>query len=145
MVEDQIHFVLARNESVEDRRVREQPDDGGDDEPLYRNERWQCSDCPEMGGCDVKGDLFESFSILYIRLDVDQRGKTRKEVGCTAVTTRDPSASSCFPPGRAVSPGWERRFFDRVVSNTLSDPSLSNNKISTAARLLIACNSVAET
>lgn len=93
-----------------------------------------------MGRCDVKGDLFESLSILYIGLDVDQRGKTGKEVGCTAVTTRDPSASSYFPPGKAVSPGWERRFFDRVVSNTLSDPSLSNNKISTAARLLIACS-----
>jgi len=138
VVKDQIHFVLARNESVEDRRVREQPDDGGDDELLCRNERWQCSDCSEMRRRDVEGSLLESLSILYMR--VGQRGKTKKEVGCTAVTTRDPSASSYFPPGKAVSPGWERRFFDRVVSNTLNDPSLSNNKISTAARLLIACS-----
>ena len=28
--------------------------------------------------------------------------KTKKEVGCTAVTTKDPSVSSNFPPGKAV-------------------------------------------
>lgn len=66
--------------------------------------------------------------------------KKAKEMGSTAVATRDSSVSSCFPPGKAVWPGWERRFFDRVVSNTLNDPSLSNNKINTAARLLIACS-----
>lgn len=61
-------------------------------------------------------------------------------VGRTAVATSDSSASSYFPPGKAVWPGYERRFFDRVVSNTLKDPFLPNNKINTAPRLLTACS-----
>ena len=61
-------------------------------------------------------------------------------MGRTAVATNDSSASSYFPPGKAVCPGCERRFFERVVSNTLNDPSLSNNNINTAARLLFACS-----
>lgn len=61
-----------------------------------------------------------------------------KGAGRTAVATSDSSVPSYLPPGKAVWPGCERKFFDRVVSNTLNDPSFSNNKINTAARLLTA-------
>lgn len=73
---------------------------------------------------------------LYYILGAISGEKTLKGVGHTAVATRDSSVSSYFPPGKAVWPGCERSFFDRVVSNTLNDPSLSNNKINTAPRLL---------
>ena len=90
------------------------------------------------------GDLASSAvsskaSRYYVRRVVSGK-RTGEGVKRTAVATRDPSVSSYFPPGKAVSPGCERRFFDRVVSNTLNNPILSNNKINTAARLLLACS-----
>lgn len=66
--------------------------------------------------------------------------ETVEGAGCsTAVATSDSSTSSYFPPGKAVWPGCERRFFDLVVSSTLNDPSFSNNRINTAARTMTAC------
>jgi len=86
----------------------------------------------------VEGDLLESFSVLGVQVISGKR--STRGAGRTAVATSDSSASSYFPPGKAVWPGCERRFFDRVVSSTLSNPSLSNNRINTAARLLFACS-----
>ena len=64
VIEDQIHFVLTRNECVEDRRICEQPDGRSDDELLRREEWWKCDDRSEMRRLNIEGDLLESFSIL---------------------------------------------------------------------------------
>jgi len=138
VIKDQIHFSLTGNEGIKDGKVYEQSDGRSDNEFLRRDERRECGDCSEMRRLGVKGDLLESLSILNIRAISGKR--TTRGTGRTAVATSDSSASSYFPPGKAVCPGCERRFFDRVVSSTLNDPSLSNNKINTAARLLFACS-----
>lgn len=54
--------------------------------------------------------------------------------GPTAVCTISLSVSSTFPPGRAVSPGCERSFFDLVVSKIRKFPASSYNRTRTAAR-----------
>ena len=138
VIKDQIHFALAGNEGIKDRMLYEQRDGRSDNEFPRRDERRKCGDCSEMRRFGVKGDLLESFSVLNIQ--AISRKSTTRGAGHTAVATSDSSASSYFPPGKAVWPGCERRFFDRVVSNTLNNPSLSNNRIKTAARLLFACS-----
>jgi hypothetical protein len=88
---------------------------------------------------DLVSRAISSKASRYCVYSVVSGDRTTKRGRRTAVATSDSSVSSYFPPGKAVWPGCERRFFDRVVNNTLNDPSLSNNKTNTAARLLAAC------
>jgi hypothetical protein len=54
----------------------------------------------------------------------------------TAVCTTLESSSSIFPPGSAVSPGWNLSVLDRVVRSTRSSPASSNRRTNTAASLV---------
>lgn len=66
VVEDQIHLALTRDEGLEDRGVREEPNGRSDDELSCRKEWWKCDDRSEMRRLKVEGDLLESLSILRI-------------------------------------------------------------------------------
>ena len=87
-----------------------------------------------MGRFDVEAGLLESFSVLGKEM-VGVSGKERtNHAGHTAVPTSDPSVSSLAPRTDCTTRGQVRSFLDRVVSNTLNNPSLSNKTINTAAR-----------
>lgn len=66
VVEDQIYLALTRDEGLEDRGVREEPNGRSDDELSCRKEWWKCDDRSEMRRLEVEGDLLKSLSILRI-------------------------------------------------------------------------------
>ena len=104
VIEDQIHFVLTRNECVEDRRICEQPDGRSDDELLRREEWWKCDDRSEMRRLNIEGDLLESFSILRMhRASGGKKPQEQWDVQRSRPAIRQ--SRHTFPPVKRSGPG----------------------------------------
>jgi len=103
VIKDQIHFALARNEGVEDRRVCEESDGRSDDELPGRDEWWKGGDCSEMRRLEVKGDLLESLPVLNTRPSVGKRPQEQWGVQRSRPAIRRPRHTSL--PVRRSDPG----------------------------------------
>ena len=65
VIKNKIHFVLRRNESIENGGIREECNCGSDNQVHYSHERRKRNDRAEMRRGGVKGNFLESLPVLY--------------------------------------------------------------------------------